>query len=54
MKMIWCIATGMLLVSVIATGIILKIYTNGKLKDIDGISPVIKQELGQGSIIDQF
>lgn len=48
------ICTFIVAVTVIAAGIVLKRYTASKLKDIDGISPVIQQGTGNNNIIDQF
>lgn len=52
--MTWGICTFLMAVIVITAGIMLKRYTVSRLKDIDGISPVIRQDLRSKNIIDQF
>lgn len=48
------ICTFIVAVTVITAGIVLKRYTASRLKDIDGISPIIQPETGNHNIIDQF
>lgn len=44
----------LLFLLVTAVGTILKLYTRRRLAEIDGLSPIIKQDIGQGHVIGEF
>lgn len=52
--MLMVLVTFLATMAIIVTGILLKRYTGGKLKDIDGFSRIVTQNKKQGDIIDQF